>query len=222
MAGFRTHVTVSGVLGIVYGGVAVQPLGYSTEAGLLAAAITGVGGMLPDLDSDYGVPIREMFSLAAVVLPLMLIHRLRHAGLSPEGLLAVLLFGYIVIRYGAAQILRRLSVHRGMFHSIPAMFIAGLCVYLAYFSDDRSLRVLFGCGVMIGFLSHLILDEVYSVDWRGMKPRLKSSAGTAFKFGSSSVPATATCYLILGGLLYLLYLDMQKTGGDWGFLNKGK
>lgn len=217
MAGFRTHITVSGGLGIAYGGIAVQPLGFSTEAALLAAGITAVGGMLPDLDSDSGVPVREMFGLAAAVIPLMLVRRLMHAGLSPEGILASLLFGYVLIRYGAANIFKRLSVHRGMYHSIPAMFIAGLCVYLAYHSDDRTIRTLLACGVMLGFLSHLVLDEIYSVDWRGVKPKLKASAGTAFKLGSSSTVATATCYAILGGLLYLLYLDVKKSGVDPGF-----
>jgi hypothetical protein len=64
---------------------------------------------------------------------------------------------------------------------------------------------------MLGFLSHLILDEIYSVDWRGVVPKLKSSAGSAFKFGSSSLIATATCYLLLGGLVYLAYVDYLKT-----------
>jgi hypothetical protein len=70
---------------------------------------------------------------------------------------------------------------------------------------------------MLGFLSHLVLDEVYSVDWRGVKPKLKASAGSAFKFGSSSLSATATCYTILGGLLYLAYLDYVRSGGELGF-----
>jgi membrane-bound metal-dependent hydrolase YbcI (DUF457 family) len=121
------------------------------------------------------------------------------------------------IKYVAANLFRRLTVHRGMYHSIPAMFIAGLCVYLAYHSDNRNIRILFAVGVMLGFLSHLLLDEVYSVDWRGVKPKLKASAGSAFKFGSSSLPATGFCYLLLGGLLYLAYLDYKKTGGDLGF-----
>lgn len=214
MAGFRTHITVSSVLGIAYGGAAVQPLGFSTEAAVLAAGITAVGGMLPDLDSDSGTPIREMFGLAAVLVPLMFVWRLHSAGVSKEGILATLLFGYVIIRYGVANVFKRLTVHRGMYHSIPAMLIAGLCVYLAYDSKDRNIRLLFGCGVMLGFLSHLVLDEIYSVDWRGMKPKLKSSAGTAFKFGSSSIFATATCYIILGGLLYLFYLDYKMTGGE--------
>jgi membrane-bound metal-dependent hydrolase YbcI (DUF457 family) len=217
MAGFRTHITVSGACGIAYGGFAVQPLGFAPEAGVLAAGITAVGGMLPDLDSDSGVPVRELFGLAAAVVPLMLVRRLMHAGMSTEGILATMLFSYMFIRYFAASIFKQLSVHRGMYHSIPAMLIAGLCVYLAYHSPDRSIRILLAVGVMIGFLSHLVLDEIYSVDWRGVKPKLKASAGSAFKFGSSSLFATGTCYLILGGLLYLAYLDYKKSGGDLGF-----
>jgi membrane-bound metal-dependent hydrolase YbcI (DUF457 family) len=216
MAGFRTHITVSGALGFVYGGCAVQPLGFSTEAGVLAAGITAIGGMLPDLDSDSGVPVREMFGLAAAVLPLLFMRRLIHAGVSPEGILAAFLFGYVFVRYALSTAFKQFTVHRGMFHSIPAMLIAGLCVYLAYHSPDRGIRLLLACGVMAGFLSHLVLDEVYSVGWSGIKPKLKSSAGTALKLASPSLPATAVCYLILGGLSYLAYLDYQKAGGELG------
>jgi membrane-bound metal-dependent hydrolase YbcI (DUF457 family) len=214
MAGFRTHITVSSACGLVYGGAAVEPLGFSSETGFLAAGVTAVGGMLPDLDSDSGIPVRELFGLAAAVIPLLFVRRMIHEGISTEGILATLLFTYVFIRYVVANVFRRLTVHRGMYHSIPAMFIAGLCVYLAYYSPDRSIRVLLACGVMLGFLSHLILDEVYSVDWRGLRPKLKSSAGSALKLASSSAAATATCYLILGALLYLAYLDYQQVYTD--------
>jgi hypothetical protein len=210
LAGFRTHITVSSTLGVVYGGAAVQPFGFETDAAVLAAGVTAVGGMLPDLDSDSGVPVREMFGLASAVVPLLLVPRLVHAGLTREAILAVMLFGYIIIRYVVSDVFKRLSVHRGMYHSIPAMLIAGLLVYLAYHSPDRSIRLLLAGGVMLGFLSHLILDEIYSVDLRGIQIKLKSSAGSAFKFASSSLYATATCYAILGGLSYLAYQDYMK------------
>src|SRR5262249_12497856 len=96
VAGFRTHITVSGALGVVYGGVAVQPLGFTTETAFLAAGLTTVGGMLPDLDSDSGVPVREMFGLAAVVVPITMVPRMHHMGVSQEGILATLLFGYVL------------------------------------------------------------------------------------------------------------------------------
>ena len=190
MAGFRMHITVSSAVGVAYGAAAVEPMGFTTEAGVLAAGVTAIGGMLPDLDHQAGRPMREMFGLAAVIVPLMLAHRFRHIGMSPEGVLASFLFGYLFVRYVAIALFKRITVHRGMYHSIPAMLVAGLCVYLAYHSDDRRIRELLACGVMLGFLSHLILDEIYSVGWDGLKPTLKSSAGSAVKFASSSLPAT--------------------------------
>lgn len=211
MAGFRTHITVSGALGVVVGGIAVQPLGFTTEAAILAAGLTTVGGMLPDLDSDSGVPVREMFGLAAVVVPLTMVPRMTYMHASQEGVLAMLLFSYVVIRYGVSMLFKRLTVHRGMYHSIPAMLIAGLVVYLGYHTPDRRIRLLFGIGVMLGFLSHLVLDEIYSVGFNGVKIKLKSSAGSAVKFVSPSFPATACCYAILGGMLYLAYLDYYEA-----------
>ncbi|MCE9567951.1 MAG: metal-dependent hydrolase [Planctomycetes bacterium] len=201
---------MSSTLGVVYGGIAVQPLGFETDAAILAAGITAIGGMLPDLDSDSGVPVREMFGLAAAVLPMLLLPRFVHSGMTREAILASLLFGYIFVRYVVSRVFKKLSVHRGMYHSIPAMLIAGLVVYLAYHTPNRDLRFLMAGGVMIGFASHLILDEIYSVDFRGAKIVLKSSAGSAIKLSSSSLIATASCYAILGGLGYLAYLEYMK------------
>src|SRR5438132_1108943 len=55
-------------------------------------------------------------------------------------------------------------------------------------------------GVMIGFLSHLVLDELYSVDFMGARIKLNKFAGSAVKFWSPSWPATAVCYALLGAL----------------------
>ena len=85
-------------------------------------------------------------------------------------------------------------------------------VYLGYHSEDRRLRLLLGGGVMAGFLSHLVLDELWSVDLSGVRVKLNKYAGTAVKFVSPSMPATATCYLLLGGLSYLAYLDFAHAG----------
>ena len=164
------------------------------------------------IDSVSGIPLREMFGLTAVVLPLTMIPRLSQMHVSQEGILASLLFGYLFIRYMGSKVFKYFTVHRGMFHSVPAMLIAGLVVYLGYHSPDRRLRVLFACGVMIGFLSHLVLDELYSVDLRGLKVKLKPSAGTAVKFVSPSLIATTTCYTLLGALFYLAYLEHQQGG----------
>jgi membrane-bound metal-dependent hydrolase YbcI (DUF457 family) len=210
MAGFRTHITFSTLCGVVYGGAAVNPLGFTPETAFLAAGVTAVGGMLPDLDSDSGVPVREMSGLAAAVVPLLLMPRLMANGMTHEGVLATLAGLYLLIRYGASWALRRVSVHRGMFHSIPAMLISGLLVYLEYHSPDHRVRLLLAGGVMLGFLSHLVLDEIYSVDFNGVRLKLKGSAGSALKFVSPSWVATSACYGLLGGLGFLAYLEWAQ------------
>ena len=210
MAGFRTHITVSTLCGLGYGAAAVKPLGFPPETAFLAAGITAVGGMLPDLDSDSGVPVRELSGLAAAVVPLLLMPRLVAGGMTQEGVLATLVLLYLLIRYGLGFVLRRVSVHRGMFHSIPAMLIFGLLVYLEYHGEMRT-RLLLAGGVMLGFLSHLVLDELYSVDFNGVRLRLNQFAGSALKFASPSWVATCVCYGLLAGLGFLAYLDYLET-----------
>jgi membrane-bound metal-dependent hydrolase YbcI (DUF457 family) len=212
MAGFRMHITVSTLCGVAYG-AAIKPMGYEPETCFLAAGITGLGGMLPDLDSDSGVPIREMSGLAAAVLPMLLVPRLVHAGLTYDGVIASMALMYLFIRYVGSQMLKHITVHRGMYHSIPAMLIAGLVVFLEYHSTNVRVRLVLAVGVMIGFLSHLILDEIYSVDFNGIRIRLKSSAGSAVKFFSPSWWANLVCYTILAGLGYLAYEDCKQYLG---------
>ena len=89
---------------------------------------------------------------------------------------------YVGIRYGAAYVFKRLTVHRGMFHSIPAMLIAGLVTFLRLPPPADSAAPPVGGAVMIGFLSHLLLDELCSVDFRGLKPKLNQFAGKCLKF----------------------------------------
>ena len=213
MAGFRTHLGFAAGCGFGYGAAAVNPLGFPAEAAVLAAGLTAVGGMLPDLDSDSGKPVKELFALAGAVVPLLLVPRLEQMQVSHEGMLAFLVGCYAFVRYGLAWGLKRVTVHRGMFHSIPAMLIAGLVVYLAYWSPDRGVRLLLAGGVMLGFLSHLVLDEVYSVDFNGVRVKLKTSAGSALKFFSPSFLGTTVCYTVLGALLVLAYGDYRHAGG---------
>ena len=66
-------------------------------------------------------------------------------------------------------------------------------------------RVRAAGAIMLGFLSHLVLDELCSVDFNGMKIRLNRYAGSALKFWSKSVSATLFTYALLGGLVYLTW-----------------
>jgi len=196
MAGFYGHFTTGVVLGAAYGVAGVWHGHFDWGTVLLAGLTTAIGALTPDLDSDTGLPIRELFGLAGAVFPLFLIPRLRHSGLSLEESLSVLIGAYLFIRYGLATILKHLSVHRGMFHSIPALCISGLAVFDIYQHELVDIRMYLAGGMMLGFLSHLILDEIFAVNLRGI-PRLKSSFGTALKLTSPSWKATLFCYALL-------------------------
>jgi membrane-bound metal-dependent hydrolase YbcI (DUF457 family) len=212
MASYRGHLMFSSLLGGVYGSAAIIYWDADWGKALLGAGLTTIGGLLPDLDSDSGVPVRELFGAAACIVPFFLFRRFQRLGLPEEQTLVLLGGLYLFIRYILSAIFKRWTVHRGMFHSLPAMLIAGLVVFLGYTSPDRNLRVYLAGGVMLGFFSHLILDEIYSVDFMGMTLRLNKYAGSAVKLFSPSWPATLTCYTILGVLLYLGWQEWPGLG----------
>src|SRR5438046_3370389 len=125
MASYRGHLAFASMLGAGYGMAAVWYSNADWGRAFLGATLTTVGGLLPDLDSDSGVPVRELFGVAATIIPLLLLHRLRRLGFSIEQTIVLLGLIYVFIRYGFASVFKRYTVHRVMFHSIPGMLIAG-------------------------------------------------------------------------------------------------
>ena len=209
MAGYRMHISVSGILGIGYGIGSTLFLGLNPIQGALAGVLTWVAGMFPDLDSDTGKPIREVFSLLAAVVPIAMMGHLLTWGGNREGAMLLGVILYASIRYGAMYLLEKVTVHRGMFHSIPAMLISAEATYLAYKSDSVLVKLLMAGGVGIGFLSHLVLDEIYSVEWTGVRLRLNKAAGSAMKLvGRKFIPNVVTYAL----LLFLTYSTLVDVG----------
>jgi hypothetical protein len=207
MASYRGHLAFSSALGVAYGATGYWYLNLDWAAACLGAGMTALGGLLPDLDSDSGVPIRELFGLLATITPFFLISRLHSKGLTSEQILVVLAGCYLLIRYVLRFLFQRMTVHRGMFHSIPAMFIAGLAVYLLHHGPNPLHRMYLAGGTMLGFLSHLVLDELYSVNILGLRFKLNKYAGSALKFFSPSVYATLMTYTILGSMAYVAWLE---------------
>lgn len=209
MAAYREHITVSGTLGIAYAFAAVFMFGFSITQATVAAILTWIAGMLPDLDSQSGRPVRELFGLTAALAPLLLLQHTSHVGISGDRAMLFALLLYGAVRYGGAVTLGKLTVHRGMFHSIPALIIAAEATFLAYHSPSIRVRLLMAGGVAVGFLSHLILDEMYSVQWDGVRLKLKSSAGSALKFfGKESLPNG----FALGLMMFLTYASLNSAG----------
>ena len=71
-------------------------------------------------------------------------------------------------------------------------------------TDDLNIRYFKAGGVLAGFMSHLILDEIYSVEWKSGAWRLKKSFGTAIKFWGDDGWANFSCYaklVVVGGMI---------------------
>jgi hypothetical protein len=100
-----------------------------------------------------------------------------------------------------------------MWHSVPAAVIVGMISFLVMSTDDISVRLYKTLAVVLGFVSHLILDEVWSVDFRKGSYQFKASYGTALKLWGNSSWANYAVYAKLALLSYLVYKDD-------GFMNR--
>ena len=159
MADFRTHMGVSTGAGVLYA-VAGSQSGIHWTTCLLAGGLCSVSGMLPDLDSDSGRPLREATTLAAAA-------------------------------------------------------IVGMAAFLVMSSEDISIRMFKTMAVVLGFISHLVIDEIWAVDFRKGKYQFKTSFGTALKLWSNNSWANYATYFKVAVLAFLVYQDhgfMQRFG----------
>jgi len=206
MADFRTHITVSSVAGVFYGISGFQA-GLPWESCVIGGALCSVSGMLPDLDSDSGIPLREAVAFSSAFVPMLMVDRLQRMGLGHEMMLLSTVGVYFFLRFGVAEFFRRYTVHRGMWHSIPAGITASLFAFLACSCEDMNLRLFKTVAIFVGFMSHILLDEIWSVEYRRGRYMFKHSFGTALKFWSQNRMANIVSYGLLAFLCIAAYQD---------------
>jgi len=211
MADFKTHMTFSSIIGLGYGGVGFGVFHMPLHDSVLAAAFCGLAGMLPDIDSGPGRPRREITAFVSVLIPAVIAIRMYHLGVEQSWRILAALGAFALIRFGLPALLKRCTVHRGMFHSLVGAAIAGEAVFLLLFGEETIIRWYIAGGVVLGFLSHLILDEVYSVQWDG-RPRLKKSFGTALKIYSHNWWGNVSTYAKLAVLTLIVIVEPGLFG----------
>ena len=204
MADFRTHISVSTLAGIAYSG-AGYAAGLPLSTCMVAGGLCSLSGMLPDLDSDSSMPVRETVSLVAAVVPALMIPRFVQLGFDTEHMALAAGIVYIAIRFGVAEIFKHHTVHRGMWHSVPAAAIAGLLAFLIVSGTSLEIRLFKTFAVVLGFVLHLMLDELWSLRVRRGRLQIKRSFGTAMKLWTTrnlwSTLATYGKLLILVGIV---------------------
>ena len=183
----------------------------------VGAALCTLGGMLPDLDGDTGVAVREIIPLLAAAVPILMLPVFGHWGLDREETFLAILGIYFLIRFGVGVPFKKLTRHRGMWHSIPAAINCGLICMIICSYQELGPRAFKASAITIGFLSHLILDELYSIDL--LRFRIKNSLGTAFKlFSRTRVWPNILTYGLMAifiGILVSRDRDLQRDYHAW-------
>ena len=208
MAGFKTH-----LFGGMAGGDILALTGYLQghinlkEAGVVAVLGT-LGGLLPDLDSDTGKPLRLLFQLLSILIPMSFYYLLKEY-FTREVTITLLFFtiSYVAIQYLLCPLIKKLTVHRGIMHSIPFALLCGQVTYLLFFKISHRVAFYYALAVFLGALIHLVIDEYYAISFKGFVPQFGRFSGTALAFYSSNLWTTlfvyfllfATGYLIVGG-----------------------
>lgn len=203
MANFKTHLSVAAALsGALSTGFLVAGVSTPKDVWLYFAMGT-LGGILPDIDADQSIPGRMLFSFFAIVTAFVALFSCV-GSLAIAELIILWLITYASIRYIVFQMFAKLTVHRGVFHSLlAAVFFGLLTTVVAHhlFGLSPLSAWMNGFFVCAGYLIHLTLDEVYSVDITG--GRVKHSFGTALKVISGNMHATSILLLATIGVFCL-------------------
>lgn len=210
MANFKTHLFVaSGVSGVA--AIACMKAGVTPSAETpMLLGLGAFGGLLPDIDSDHSVPIKISFNLLAFTLAflVMFVFVGRYTVLE---LTVVWLGVFLTVRWLVLELFINLTTHRGAIHSLLAAGFFALCaVSLSHhlFGKPYPVAWLYGGFVGFGFVVHLLLDELFSVDL--LNRRIKSSFGSALKIVSLQY-WRATLLLLLATLC--VYSTVEYPNG---------
>lgn len=214
MANFKTHFSFGIFIGII--SVAAATVYSLTSNDVLIAlgfVFAIIGSLLPDLDSDEGTPIRIVLTMFATLCALVgFLYVKQQYPADTLSQLFSLLFIYGVVKYGLGTILKKFTHHRGIFHSLPAAvlsFMVGLLL-LQQFGLSHLEKLLIAGSLALGYLGHLLLDEIKSATtFSGLRMRRSRSFGTAIKLYSNSKVASAAVYFLLVGTIYLNYPLLQ-------------
>jgi len=163
-----------------------------------------IGGILPDIDHDNSTPLKIMHFIFANLTAFFIIY----TNITHLKLLEIfIIWGGIYLFFAFVfYVFKKTTKHRGIIHSVPAgiifWFLTSFLFYKLGFSLTQSYIV--GIFLFFGYIVHLILDEIFSVDLVGKK--IKKSFGSALKVCSKNNKINFFIYF----LLFLSFLSLPQ------------
>ncbi|WP_203250240.1 metal-dependent hydrolase, partial [Cysteiniphilum marinum] len=205
MANFKTHITVAAFASFVPS-VGLYLSGISVSQTLLLTFIGSIGGILPDIDSENSTSKSIVFKLSSLALALLwLFTSLPQFGLIFSIINSIVI--YLLMYFPIKSLLSKISYHRGVIHSVPMAILMAIALYfiMHLITKDLYISWLVGIFLFYGYIIHLLLDELYSVDFSGA--RLKKSFGTALTFFNKE---KWIIYVLLYALIAAIYFSLPE------------
>ena len=204
MANFKTHFSIAAYIsGFLAGLLLVSGKGAPQQV-VLFFIMGIIGGFLPDIDSDDSKSFRLSFSMTGITISFLTVF---YFGLKYSLIEIIIIWVavYLIIKFIFYQILSKFTVHRGIIHSIPA----GVCISLiftnvSYYILKLGNTVSWCAGVflLIGFIIHLSLDELYSFNIFSIP--IKKSFGSALKlFSKKNLIGSILIYIMIVIFIYI-------------------
>jgi len=201
MANFNTHFAVGASVSAIISSSLLAMEVLEPNHAVVAFAIGTFGSLMPDIDSNSSKATGVGFTVVSLLITILFMFAQAHI----YSIVEMLIMGgglFITLRFAFIEVFRKFSRHRGIFHSIPMALIWGLITTILmyrFFGFDPLVAWIYGILMGLGYMVHLLLDEVYSVDLRNR--RIKRSAGTAFKLFSVRNNMDALKYILLYSIL---------------------
>lgn len=215
MANFKTHLSVAAAVGVGAAVVAVNAQLMTNTDIPWFVFLSILGGLLPDIDASNSRPVKLLFNLLAFTILFVVLSVFKNR-YEPYLLLMMAAGTYLLVRYALFGLFNRFTVHRGVFHSLLAtLFFALFMTSISYhFLHWKAVNAwLNGIFIALGFIAHLLLDELYSVDLSNS--RMKKSFGTALKLWAYNGLTASLLMALCTVALYWAAPPVLPLAGIW-------
>ncbi len=208
MASFKQHIGGGIIIGFLSAICAMLGSGISVLQTGIVFILGVLGSVLPDIDCDTSTPLKFLFGYIGIVLPVVFLQSF-YTNATMEMTMLFLVLGYFFIRDIVSSLFLKFTSHRGIIHSIPMAIVFGELTFLLFYDSMLNVRIVFSIACMIGFLTHLIMDEIWSIDLMG--GHIKRSFGSAITFSCDSKIKTFFVYFTIIGLgIVIIFMNKNK------------
>ncbi len=226
MANFSTHLNVAAFVSGITSAALLSANHIDLNTALWLWFLGTIGGLLPDIDSDNSTSLDIIFNLFTICVILLSIRHLTSNAINDRQFLLIIglpVLIYLFFKYCVRNIFEWQTIHRGICHSLLFLIFCSLITTnITYFvihnavPDGIDIAWFSGMFVFFGGTTHLLLDEIYSVDLANV--RIKRSFGSALKLTDYSNIPLSIIFTVLSIMLFQLAPPINPTIatlGDW-------